>query len=204
MAAKKSDAAKTEPNTIEATADAAQPAAPESNDGTASVKPYPLKRVSINEIVEPEIGKLKEWFKANRAKLGEYFAAGGEPLFVCRIWGKVVRTTVGTNTYGDFTRFNGQFNGISGFTGRRYKAPQCLLPKWLEVEVDSIYQETGNTVYFGYDIFLTWKPDTSIGYEFVAEPLMEAKDDLSAIEDQFEELPVSGSKKLLPAPEKTA
>ena len=181
----------TKSKTNEATADATQPAADQSNESPSVDKPFPLKRLSIQEITGPDIGQIKTWFKTNRAAIGEYFGNGGEPIFICRMYGKVVRTTVGQNTYGDFTRFNGQFEGISGFSNRRYKAPQCLLPKWLELEVDNVYSETGNTVYFGYDIYLTWKPDTSIGYEFVAEPLMEAKDDISSIAETFEALPVA-------------
>lgn len=161
-------------------------------EATASVeapaprKAKPLKKISIQTVA----GKIKEWFRTNIAEVTKRCAeSAAGTVHICRIWGKVVKTTPGDSAYGPFVRFQGAFFGMSGLDGELYSAGQCLLPKWLEMEVDAAFSEHGDTVYFGYDIFLKLAPDASLGYEYVAERLTEPKTDMSVIEEKFPELP---------------
>lgn len=199
MPPKKNDTATTEANRVEAEA------SPEPNNTKTPPKFQPLKKISIDTITAPDIKKVKDWFEANYADytapdgkvtpgLKTYFENGGDPIFIGRIWGKVVKTSVGTNNYGEFVRFNGEFYGVSGLSGKGYRGGQCLLPKWLENEVDAAYSETGETTYFGYDIFIVHSPSKSLRYEYTAESTMAPKTDMSFITDGFPELPNQAEK----------
>ena len=176
--------------------------ADDGNASKAAGKASPLKKISIDTVISPDIeGRLKDWFKKNKPELEKHFEAGGAPIPLCRIWGKVTVTRPGTSNFGEYVNFLGQFEALSAFSGKHYRASKCLLPGWLEEEVDSAYSAEGNAVYFGYDIYLQWKPDASLGYEYVAEQLMETKDDLSFMTEQFAEMPLlqAAQQKLLPS-----
>jgi hypothetical protein len=171
----------------ENTTEEAAPASAEAPAASTAPKPEPLKKISVQTVFGQ---KPKEWFRANKAKIEEH-CAKHTTLHMVRIWGKVVKTKTESSDYGDFIRFQGVFYGVSSLDGRYYRAGQCLLPKWLELEVDSAYSEQGDVVYFGYDIFIKLAPDASLGYEYVAESITEVKTDMSLIEEKFPELPVN-------------
>lgn len=153
----------------------------EQSDNTTSApsaQHQPAKRLSIKQVC----GAVKPWFKENRTEIGAYNKEHGSyPM--CRLYGKVVKTTPGTNDFGDFVNFFGSFVGVDLRSGKSFKSGKLNLPKWLENEVDTAFStaEQHESVLFGYDIGLIISEDSAAGYEYVAERLMEESTDIDAI-----------------------
>ena len=171
----------------------------EAPSASIAPKATPLKKITIQTVFGNI--KPKDWFRANRAAIMEACEKSDNgTIHICRIWGKVIKTSVGSSDNGEFIRFMGQFYGVSGLTGEYYTAATCLLPKWLEREVDAAFSIDGDTVYFGYDIFMKMAPDAALGYEYVADSLTQPKTDMSFIEEKFPSLPAPAGTLLRAAP----
>lgn len=163
-------------------------------ESTAPVKALPLKKITIKDVC----GDVKKWYTDNEHKgleLAKQFEAGKlTQIPVARIYGRVIKTRPGSGNHGEFVRFDGRFFGVdllgvNNAAGTLFSAGTCLLPKWLEKQIDAAYSENGEAVMFGFDIFLKAAPSASLRYEYVAETLIDAQDDMSVTVNTFPAIP---------------
>ncbi len=196
----KKTATETENN---ATADAP---ASEKISERAKVKAVPAKKITIKSVS----GDVKAWFAQNahkNLKLVEQFEAGKlTSIPICRLYGRVTKTRPGNGDHGPFVRFDGKFFGIDLLgaknpIGTVFTAGTCLLPKWLEAQIDAAHSENGDPVDFGFDIKLAHAPAASLGYEYVADELLEPSSDVENIGDKFPAFVGANTLLALPAPE---
>lgn len=158
--------------------------------------PELLKKLTMDTM----FGKKPKEHWTRELKEGENRA-----FYVGRIAGRVIGTRAAQTNFGPYVRFQGQFRGISGLDGKVYTAPVCLLPQFLQEEIDAAFVATGEPIDFAYDIFTREKPAASLGFEYVAKPLL---NNVSSIETMLAQLPEIDSKLFatipaLPAPENT-
>ena len=135
-----------------------------------------------------------------------------KPFFVLRVIGVINGTRTGETTFGQYVNFIGSFRAITP-DGKGYSSFRCLLPAFLEEQLAHAFMQTGETVRFGFDIIV--KPDskeqldptnddakpTAQGYEYTANPLMEATADIDAFVAELAASKVDT--RLLPAPKKS-
>lgn len=136
-----------------------------------------IKKITVKSV----IGDVKKIFKGVTEKTA-----------IMRVVGIARSMQAGESDYGPWVKYKGTFNGINLITGEEMTAPYCLLPEVASCLIENQLSAEGVTsIEFGFDLYI--KPsDTPIGFEYLAEPLVEPKD----------ADPLSHLSKSLPAPPK--
>lgn len=123
--------------------------------------------------------------------------------YLYRIAGTASGTRTGQTDYGTWIAFIGNFTARR-HDGKLYASPRAILPQpmqdMLEAQISiSLADGLAAAVSFAVDIFII-QSDSSIGYEYLSRPVLEAQNDaMSLLEASFEKVPLP---KGLPAPEK--
>ncbi|WWT39187.1 ssDNA binding protein [Enterobacteria phage PRDteal] len=109
------------------------------------------------------------------------------------IYGRVRGKKVGQSTFGDFIKFEGEFEGVNIATGEVFRSGALILPKVLESLLAGAV-DGENTVDFAVEIWAKPSEKGNTGYEYGIKPLIEpaASDELAALRNQV--------KAALPAP----
>lgn len=116
-----------------------------------------------------------------------------ENTALASIYGRVRGKKVGQSTFGDFIKFEGEFEGVNIATGEVFRSGALILPKVLEsLLVGAVDGE--NTVDFAVEIWAKPSEKGNTGYEYGVKPLIEpaASDELASLRNQV--------KAALPAP----
>lgn len=120
---------------------------------------------------------------------------GNKPLV--HVYGIARGFTPDSSQYGDYIRFNGDFEGVNLETGEAQRAGSMILPEIAQNLLHGVMNAEGNNaVEFALEIGI--KPSKSpVGYDYTVKPLIESveADPLKALR--------GASQKALPAPEGT-
>ncbi|WYA79124.1 ssDNA binding protein [Salmonella phage PKJ.Ry.20.3] len=116
-----------------------------------------------------------------------------ENTALASIYGRVRGKKVGQSTFGDFIKFEGEFEGVNIATGEVFRSGALILPKVLESLLAGAV-DGENTVDFAVEIWAKPSEKGNTGYEYGVKPLIEpaASDELAALRNQV--------KAALPAP----
>ncbi len=129
-----------------------------------------LNKVTIKNV----LGK-----KSNAALLGDK-----QELLLMTVYGSVKDSKAGVHTFGDgkespYIKFFGDIRAVRTSDGELFRSRECILPNIAEGAlapvVEGLDKETGESVRFAFDIGMR-KSDTTVGYEFTAEPLVESEE----------------------------
>lgn len=129
-----------------------------------------------------------------------------DEVMLMTVYGKAVKVEHGQHDFGDgnvseYDKFRGDFEAVKTDDGTVVRSAVMILPEVagdLLANVVNSLEEGSGAVEFAFSISIR-KADTSIGYEYTAEPLTQTqeKDDLAGIRGQLTAQGVPG----LPAPE---
>lgn len=116
-----------------------------------------------------------------------------ENTALASVYGRVRGKKVGQSTFGDFIKFEGEFEGVNIATGEVFRSGALILPKVLESLLAGAV-DGENTVDFAVEIWAKPSEKGNTGYEYGVKPLIEpaASDELAALRNQV--------KAALPAP----
>lgn len=122
-------------------------------------------------------------------------------LPIMDMFGIAARYKPGESDYGPFTRFIGQFRAINLKTGEMFRAPVCLLPKFLEEDlVAAMTQKDGelNNAEFGVRLSAKYDKTAATKYVYIADSLIESgqSDAMTALENRIRD----SAQRLLEAP----
>lgn len=119
-----------------------------------------------------------------------------EKTFLMQVFGVATGTKVGDGNYGPWEALTGQFRAVNLETGEIFQSGVCHLPTVaLNLIIPRIKEDSVNGVEFAFNIGVV-PADNKVGYEYIAEPLIEAADN-----DPLELL-AKKVMNLLPAPDK--
>ncbi|WWT38629.1 ssDNA binding protein [Enterobacteria phage PRDmint] len=116
-----------------------------------------------------------------------------ENTALASIYGRIRGKKVGQSTFGDFIKFEGEFEGVNIATGEVFRSGALILPNVLETLLAGAV-DGDNTVDFAVEIWAKPSEKGNTGYEYGVKPLIEpaASDELAALRNQV--------KAALPAP----
>lgn len=129
-----------------------------------------LNKVTIKNV----LGK-----KPNGALLGDK-----TELDLMTVYGTVKDSKNGVHTFGDgkespYVKFYGDVRAVRTSDGVEFRSRECILPNLAEGAlapvVDSLDKDAGESVRFAFQIGIR-KAETTVGYEFTAEPLVESEE----------------------------
>lgn len=123
-----------------------------------------------------------------------------KPIALLDIWGVATRAKPGESDFGPYVKFLGQFKALNIKDGALYRAPTCLLPKFLEEELYGALSAPGaSSAEFGFRVSVKYDKDSATSYVFLADSLVEPanNDALAALE-----LKMGEARRTLPAPKK--
>jgi len=107
--------------------------------------------------------------------MGERPKVGDEPKQLFTIYGVASGVRKGESNYGPWTMLTGRFEAARD--GQDYISGECALPNPLHnMIIESLrHDEHGEVkaVEFACNVIIAPRPDTAIGYEYFAEPIVE-------------------------------
>ena len=112
-----------------------------------------------------------------------------EELF--RVFGIANKIKTGDGDNGPWSAAEGQFKAVCSETGEEFAAGVCFLPDVAQNMVNAIVTNAeGQSVEFGFIIYVTEAPDSMTGYTYAAEPLIKPTEDdpLERLEKQLGEM----------------
>lgn len=121
-----------------------------------------------------------------------------ENTALASIYGRVRGKKVGQSTFGDFIKFEGEFEGVNLATGEVFRSGALILPKVLESLLAGAV-DGENTVDFAVEVWAKPSEKGNTGYEYGIKPLIEP-----AASDELAQLRQTVKAAALPAPAKEA
>ncbi|WWT37792.1 ssDNA binding protein [Enterobacteria phage PRDasparagus] len=121
-----------------------------------------------------------------------------ENTALASIYGRVRGKKVGQSTFGDFIKFEGEFEGVNIATGEVFRSGALILPKVLESLLAGAV-DGENTVDFAVEVWAKPSEKGNTGYEYGIKPLIEP-----AASDELAQLRQTVKAAALPAPAKEA
>jgi hypothetical protein len=139
-----------------------------------------LRRITVKTVCEGKDGDIKG------EMLAKVLKDKAKTFPVMRVWGVATRLKPGASDLGPFVRFLGAFRAVNIETGELFRAPVCLLPKFLEdqlaagmgsgenvkpaefaIEIGVKYDKTSATsyVYTGDEMIATTESDQMLQLE---------------------------------------
>lgn len=99
------------------------------------------------------------------------------------LYGRVKGKKIEQGIYGDFVRFNGEFEGVNLQTGEVYRSAHLLVPKILESLLSEALNQNDAVIDFAIEIGAVPSDKGNTGYEYTVKPLIEpaASDELAAL-----------------------
>lgn len=123
----------------------------------------PLRKITIATVKAKPT--LKELMAASEKN---------ETVPIMDVWGVATRAKAGKSDYGDFLRFVGQFRAINLRSGESFRAAVCLLPRFLEEELEGILGAPGTVnAEFGVRITAKFDEDAASKYVYLADAIIE-------------------------------
>ncbi len=127
-----------------------------------------IKKISVKTVA----GNIKKMIAAQPE--GEE-----KPIPFMRVYGVATSVETGESDYGAWKAFIGQFKAINLLDGTEYNSGKLFLPNVAGDLLDgSLGASEINNVEFGFDLIAVPDSESTVGYVYEAEPLIEpAKDD---------------------------
>ncbi|WWT38288.1 ssDNA binding protein [Enterobacteria phage PRDfuchsia] len=122
-----------------------------------------------------------------------------ENTALASIYGRVRGKKVGQSTFGDFIKFEGEFEGVNLATGEVFRSGALILPKVLESLLAGAVDGENTTVDFAVEVWAKPSEKGNTGYEYGIKPLIEP-----AASDELAQLRQTVKAAALPAPAKEA
>lgn len=100
--------------------------------------------------------------------------ADGTTVAIGRFWGIATEGRAGSTDKGPYLVLIGDFEAVNLVQDRKFKSSRCILPAFVSDSFHVVLKEYGK-VEFAIEIGATRRDDAITGYEYVAQPLMEAQ-----------------------------
>lgn len=126
-----------------------------------------IKKIGSKQV----LGNVAAFVKENLHKEG---MADGAVSKAYTMFGIVSGVKTGASTYGEWTAFVGQIEAVNHFTGETFAAGQGFIPEPLQTMLVNALRET-DTVEFAFTVSIKRRDDLERGYEYIVEPLVQAK-----------------------------
>ena len=92
-----------------------------------------------------------------------------------RIWGIAEGVQTGETQYGPWVAFTGQFGALNSVSGEEYKGVKAFLPEPMQTMLQNALADN-DKVEFALLVHLKRRKDLAIGYEYIAEPIIDAQE----------------------------
>jgi hypothetical protein len=136
-----------------------------------------LRKITIKTCGDFSVKKIKELLDT-RGPVGADGKPGpvaeGETVPLLKITGESNGAKTGQTDKGTFTKLMGTFVGVDLTTGSLYQSQQCILPEFVGGALGAALLG-GQPVTFAFEIGAKRKDSAVTGYEFVVQPLINAK-----------------------------
>ena len=97
-----------------------------------------------------------------------------EQVAIMRIIGSVSKLEVIETTYGESTKFKGDFLATNLDSGELFRSSVAFLPSIVEGLVANSFDEENSPLEFAFDIFVSPSDNGEKKYQYTAKPLIEA------------------------------
>lgn len=129
-----------------------------------------IKKIGSKQV----LGNVTKWVQDNLKGEGPEFVDGmTKDAFTVYGIAKGVKT--GVSTYGEWTAFQGTFEGVNLITGEAYAAVQCFVPEPLQSMLIEAMKKA-STIEFAFKVGVKRRDDLERGYEYVVTPLTETQE----------------------------
>lgn len=138
--------------------------------------------------------------KALKAQPPKNSVEDGKPYDIATIYGIASRAESVQTTFGDSTRFVGDFKGANIQTGESCRSTKVFLPGIVEEMLTQAIEESeGANIEFAFIVGVEYSEKGSMGYAYTVRPVTQVKESnaLAHLEEQ-----VNAKLKALPAPAK--
>lgn len=104
--------------------------------------------------------------------MGEKIKAPEKETKLFTIFGLVKGVRKGESTYGPWSMLTGTFEAVRD--GVRYVSTECAIPQPLHDMIAAAVREEGaSDAQFAVDVYVVPRPDTAIGYEYIAQSVVD-------------------------------
>lgn len=107
--------------------------------------------------------------------VSEHIKKDGEAMELYRIWGVVDGVQTGNSSFGDWVAFVGQFGALNSVTGEEFKGIKAFLPEPMQTMLQ-VAMNDNDKVEFALLVHVKRRDDLAIGYEYIAEPIIDAQE----------------------------
>lgn len=125
--------------------------------------------------------------KAMGAQPKPHSVGEGEKRVIAAMYGSASKHDVVNTTFGDSTRFHGQFEGVNAATGEIFRSTKLFVPQVVEdILRDAVDQlEDGASVDFALEIGVEHSAKGNTGYAYTVKPLtkVQVSDALQSLRD---------------------